>query len=102
MLELKSDLIHARFTTLGARLVALDFAGADCVMGGGNDADIMAGDWTTGAVPGRIAGRIANARIAIDGTLPSVSAHWLPFQLAVKSREAMLLVRLASASLGTR
>ena len=67
MLELKSDLIHARFTTLGARLVALDFAGADCVMGGGTDADIMAGDWTTGAVPGRIAGRIANARIAIDG-----------------------------------
>ena len=67
MLELKSDLIHARFTTLGARLVALDFAGADCVMGGGTDADIIAGDWTTGAVPGRIAGRIANARIAIDG-----------------------------------
>ena len=35
MLELNTDKIRARFTTLGARLVSLDFAGADCVMGGG-------------------------------------------------------------------
>ena len=32
-------------------------------MGGGTDADILAGDWTTGAVIGRIAGRITNSRI---------------------------------------
>jgi aldose 1-epimerase len=37
-------------------------------MGGGTDEDILAGDWTTGAVAGRIAGRITNARIEIDGT----------------------------------
>jgi aldose 1-epimerase len=67
MLELNSGKIRAAFTTLGARLVNLDFAGADCVMGGGTDEDILAGDWTAGAVAGRIAGRIANSRIDIDG-----------------------------------
>ena len=67
MLELASDTIRARFTTLGARLVSLDFAGADMLMGGGSDADILAGDWTAGATIGRIAGRITNARITIDG-----------------------------------
>ncbi|MFN4143949.1 aldose epimerase family protein [Aestuariivirga sp.] len=67
MLELHSESIRATFTTLGARLVSLDFAGADVVMGGGTDADILAGDWTTGAVAGRIAGRITHSRIVIDG-----------------------------------
>lgn len=67
MLTLSSDQIRASFTSLGARLVALDFAGADCVMGGGTDADILGGDWTTGAIAGRIAGRITNSRIEIDG-----------------------------------
>lgn len=67
MLELRTDTFRARFSTLGARLVALDFAGADVVMGGGTDAELLAGDWTAGAVAGRIAGRISHARIAIDG-----------------------------------
>jgi aldose 1-epimerase len=67
MLELNTGAIRATFTTLGARLMSLDFAGADCVMGGGTDADILAGDWTTGAIAGRIAGRITNSRITIDG-----------------------------------
>lgn len=67
MLELKTDQIRATFTTLGARLVSLEFAGADVVMGGGTDADILAGDWTTGAVAGRIAGRITHSRINLDG-----------------------------------
>ncbi|MCA3556205.1 aldose epimerase family protein [Aestuariivirga sp.] len=81
MLELNSGQIRARFTTLGARLVALDFAGADVIMGGGTDSDILAGDWTTGAVAGRIAGRITNSRINIDGTeyplVPNTGAHQL-------------------------
>lgn len=68
MLELTSDTIRARFTTLGARLVSLDFAGADMLMGGGSDADLLAGDWTAGATIGRIAGRITNSRITIDDT----------------------------------
>ncbi len=67
MLELKSPSLRATFTTLGARLVSLDFAGADCVMGGGTDEDILKGDWTTGAIAGRIAGRITNSRIEVDG-----------------------------------
>ena len=81
MLALGTGKIRARFTTLGARLVALDFAGADVVMGGGTDADMLAGDWTTGAVAGRIAGRITNSRINIDGTeyplVPNMGAHQL-------------------------
>lgn len=81
MLDLKTDTIRARFTALGARLVALDFAGADMLMGGGSDADLLAGDWTAGAVIGRIAGRIGNSRITIDGTdyplTPNFGAHQL-------------------------
>jgi aldose 1-epimerase len=81
MLALGTDKIRARFTTLGARLVALDFAGADLVMGGGTDEDILKGDWTTGAIAGRIAGRITNSRINIDGTeyplVPNMGAHQL-------------------------
>lgn len=81
MLELRTDQIHARFTTLGARLVALDFAGADVIMGGGSDADIMAGDWTTGAVAGRIAGRISNAKITIDSTEHALARNFGEHQL---------------------
>ncbi len=81
MPELRSPDIHARFTTLGARLVALDFAGADMLMGGGSDAELLAGDWTAGAVMGRIAGRIANSEISIDGVrhqlTPNMGAHQL-------------------------
>ncbi len=67
MLDLASEQIRATFSSLGARLVALDFAGADLVLGGGTDEENLAGDWTAGAVAGRIAGRIANARVEIDG-----------------------------------
>ena len=81
MLAIGTDRIRARFTTLGARLVSLDFAGADLVMGGGTDQDILAGDWTTGAIAGRIAGRITNSRIEIDGIeyplVPNMGAHQL-------------------------
>ncbi|MCA3573246.1 MAG: galactose mutarotase [Aestuariivirga sp.] len=81
MLAIGTDRIRARFTTLGARLVSLDFAGADLVMGGGTDEDILAGDWTTGAVAGRIAGRITNACIEIDGIeyplVPNMGEHQL-------------------------
>jgi aldose 1-epimerase len=75
MLELRSESIRARFTTLGARLVALDFAGADLLAGGGTDADFLAGDWTAGAVIGRVAGRISGARIAIDGMSYPLAAN---------------------------
>ncbi len=67
MLELASGQIGATFSSLGARLVALTFVGADLVMGGGTEEDLLSGDWTAGAVAGRIAGRIANARVEIDG-----------------------------------
>ena len=50
MPTLATGQIRATFSTLGARLVSLDFAGADCVMGGGTDEEILSGDWTTGAI----------------------------------------------------
>lgn len=81
MLELKTDQIRATFSTLGARLVSLDFAGADVVMGGGTDKEILDGDWTTGAVAGRIAGRIANARISIDETIYQLARNFGDHQL---------------------
>jgi aldose 1-epimerase len=81
MLELASEQIRACFSPLGARLVWLDFAGADMVMGGGTDADLLAGDWTAGAVAGRIAGRISNARVEIDGTVYPLAKNMGEHQL---------------------
>lgn len=81
MFDLATGTLRARFSTLGARLVALDFAGADVVMGGGTEAGILAGDWTAGAVAGRIAGRIANARISIDNTEYQLAKNFGEHQL---------------------
>lgn len=81
MLELCSGDIRARFTTLGARLLGLDFGGADVTMGGGTDPELLAGDWTAGAVMGRIAGRISRAHVRIDGIdyalAPNMGEHQL-------------------------
>lgn len=81
MLELASGQIRARFSTLGARLLALDFAGADLVMGGGTEAELLAGDWTAGAIAGRIAGRISNARVEIDGITYTLAKNMGEHQL---------------------
>jgi aldose 1-epimerase len=81
MLELKSDSLRATFSTLGARLVSLYIDGVDVVAGGGTDEQFLAGDWTAGAVIGRIAGRITNARFTLDGTdhklTPNMGEHQL-------------------------
>ncbi len=80
-LQLSSPGISAGFSTLGARLVSLIVDGVDVVMGGGTDADFLAGDWTTGIVCGRHAGRITNSEFVIDGenhkVLPTFGAHQL-------------------------
>lgn len=81
MPHLQSDQIRASFSPLGARLLTLEFAGADLVMGGGNEHDILAGDWTAGAVAGRMAGRIANARIEIGGVSYPLAANMGEHQL---------------------
>ena len=67
MLELASERLAVTFSPLGARLVSVFLDGVDLLAGGGNDAAFLAGDWTAGAVIGRIAGRVTNARIAVDG-----------------------------------
>ncbi len=81
MLELKSPHLRATFSTLGARLVSLYMDGVDLVAGGGTDEQFLAGDWTAGAVIGRIAGRITNARFTLDGTehklTPNMGEHQL-------------------------
>jgi aldose 1-epimerase len=80
-LQLTSTSIVATFSTLGARLVSLIIDGVDVVMGGGTDAEFLAGDWTTGIVCGRHAGRITNSTFEIDGVahkvLPTFGAHQL-------------------------
>jgi aldose 1-epimerase len=80
-LELSSPGIVAQFSTLGARLVSLVINGVDVVMGGGTDAEFLSGDWTTGIVCGRHAGRITNSEFVVDGVthkvLPTFDGHQL-------------------------
>ena len=67
MLELRSASLHATFSALGARLVSLFVGDTDVVAGGGSDAEFLTGDWTAGAICGRVAGRISHARFSLDG-----------------------------------
>ncbi|MCB1380752.1 MAG: galactose mutarotase [Alphaproteobacteria bacterium] len=81
MLELNSGKLRATFSTLGARLMSVEMDGVDLAAGGGTDEELLAGDWTAGAVCGRIAGRITNARFTLDGTeyglTPNMGEHQL-------------------------
>lgn len=81
MLELRSAALRATFSPLGARLVSLFVDDTDVVAGGGTDAEFLAGDWTAGAVCGRVAGRISNARFSLDGQTfhlaPNMGEHQL-------------------------
>jgi aldose 1-epimerase len=81
VLELKSDALHVTLSTLGARLVSVFHDGTDLLAGGIDETQIMTGDWTTGIVCGRFAGRITNARFELDGVehklVPNMGAHQL-------------------------
>jgi aldose 1-epimerase len=81
MLTLRSSQLTASFSTLGARLTSVIIDGIDVIMGGGDDLNILRGDWTAGAVCGRIAGRITNAQFPLDGKtvklLPTFGSHQL-------------------------
>jgi aldose 1-epimerase len=81
MYELRSDSLRATFSTLGARLVSVIADGMDLVAGGGNDAQVMAGDWTAGAVCGRFAGRISHARFTLEGAEHRLVANMGEHQL---------------------
>lgn len=67
MLELHGKNLRATFSKLGARLVSVCVDGVDVLAGGGSDEQLLAGDWTAGAVCGRTAGRISKARFTLDG-----------------------------------
>jgi aldose 1-epimerase len=75
MLELKSPSLRAVFSPLGARLVSVFFDGDDMLMGGGTDEQILASDYTAGAVCGRVAGRITKSRVKIDGVTHELAAN---------------------------
>lgn len=81
MLELTSPALRATFSTLGARLMSVEMDGVDLVAGGGTDEQLLAGDWTAGAVCGRVAGRITRARFTLDGVehrlTPNMGEHQL-------------------------
>jgi aldose 1-epimerase len=81
MIELKSDTLRVIFSDLGARLVSVFVDGVDVMAGGGTDEQFLAGDWTAGAVCGRIAGRITDARFTLDGVehklAPNMGEHQL-------------------------
>jgi aldose 1-epimerase len=80
-LELSSRELQVSFSTLGARLMSVVFDGHDCLAGGGSEEQLLAGDWTAGAVCGRFAGRITKARIVIDGVEHKLVANMGEHQL---------------------
>ncbi len=81
MLELRSAALRATFSPLGARLVSLFVGDIDVVAGGGTDAEFLAGDWTAGAICGRVAGRISHARFSLDGQTVQVTPNMGEHQL---------------------
>jgi aldose 1-epimerase len=81
MLTLQSPALRASFSPLGARLVSVFVDGVDVVAGGGSDEQLMAGDWTAGAVCGRVAGRISHARFTLDGVEHRLAANMGEHQL---------------------
>ncbi len=81
MLELTSKEISAGFSTLGARLLSLRFAGVELLAGGGSNEECLAGDWTAGAICGRVAGRISSARFSLDGISYQLAANMGAHQL---------------------
>jgi len=95
MLELKSGNLRATFSTLGARLMTVEMDGVDLIAGGGSDEQLLAGDWTAGAVCGRFAGRITGAHFTLDGTehrlIPNMGEHQLhggPDNFAIRHWES--------------
>jgi aldose 1-epimerase len=95
MFELRSNSLRAAFSTLGARLVSVFVDGVDMMAGGGNDEQLLAGDWTAGAVCGRYAGRITGARYVLDGVerrlAPNMGEHQLhggPDNFAIRQWQA--------------
>lgn len=81
MLTLKSDRLEVRLSSFGARLVGVIMDGVDLTQGGGSEGQLLAGDWTAGAVCGRHAGRISGARFTLDGLEHKLVANMGEHQL---------------------
>ncbi len=81
MLELRSEALRVVLSPLGARLVSVYVDSVDIVAGGGDETQVMAGDWTVGAVCGRFAGRITNAEFQLDGVKHKLVPNMGPHQL---------------------
>ena len=78
-LTLARGALRAEFAPQGARLVALNVEGVDVVMGASGN--FARADITAGAICGRMAGRIAGARFALDGREVRLLANTPPDQL---------------------
>ncbi|EJC75749.1 galactose mutarotase-like enzyme [Rhizobium leguminosarum bv. trifolii WSM2012] len=67
MIRLEAGGIFAGFHPTGARIVSCVVDGVEIAVGAGPDNAILSGDVCAGAICGRHAGRIANARFPLDG-----------------------------------
>jgi aldose 1-epimerase len=82
MITLTTTDIAVKLHPVGARIAACNVEGHEVAFGAGPQDNILSGDIYAGAVCGRHAGRISNARIVLDGKsidlIPSAgSAHQL-------------------------
>ena len=81
MFTLKNDKLEVHLSSFGARIVGVIMDGVDLTQGGGTEEQLLAGDWTAGAVCGRHAGRISHARFKLDGKeyelTPNMGEHQL-------------------------
>lgn len=72
---LSSDRLRVSLSPVGARLLSVLVDGVDVMAGGATAEDCLAGDWTAGAICGRVAGRISFARFTLDGVEHRLAAN---------------------------
>ena len=81
MLTIKSPALTARFSDLGARLMALEVDGVDVVFGNAYDFDVAKDDPYSGVTCGRYAGRITGSQFELDGEVHKLAPNQDGFQL---------------------
>ena len=81
MIELRSKGVSVSLHPVGARIASCVVDGVETAFGAGPEARILSGDIYAGAVCGRHAGRISNARYVLDGEVVELTANVGPHQL---------------------